>query len=135
MWAHYANSHKGFCVGFDKFSLYESVNGMIGKVIYDGQFPETSLFDDDIISLIPLLHQKSEDWIYEDEYRVTKTGMARQKCILPNNAIREVLLGCKMEDEPKKEIINLVKNKFPTAKIFECKLNDVKFRLDLIPIF
>lgn len=33
MWSHYADSHKGFCVGFDKFELFRLIQGVLEKLI------------------------------------------------------------------------------------------------------
>lgn len=32
MWSHYANSHKGFCIGFDTDLLEETINGTLSPV-------------------------------------------------------------------------------------------------------
>ena len=52
MWAHYANYHQGFCVGFDKDKLDNSnLFGKGGPVNYKDEFPRIDPFDDDLVKL------------------------------------------------------------------------------------
>ena len=134
MWSHYSNSHKGFCVGFDKFILFEVVYGMMGPVIYSDQFPAVGLFDNNSHGLTRILLTKSTDWEYEDEYRITKIDAAKKIFKLPNEAIKEIILGYKMQDNYKDEIIKLAKDRFPHADIYQSQMNLEQFKLDMIPI-
>jgi len=134
MWSHYSNSHRGFCVGFDKFKLWDLIGGVLGPVIYQTEFPAVGLFDNNPNALTTLLMTKSPEWEYENEYRITKVFAARKIYQFPNDAILEIILGYKMPDAEKDEIVKLAKAKFPTAKIFESKMSLEKFKLDMIPI-
>ncbi|MBY0534436.1 MAG: DUF2971 domain-containing protein [Chitinophagaceae bacterium] len=134
MWSHYADSHKGYCVGFDKELLFSHCRGQIGTVLYDDRFPELILFDDSISSLIPFTVTKSKLWGYEKEFRIVKIDGAKEVVTLPNEAVLEIILGCKMPEEDKKEIYKIAAEKFPHAKLFEAKINLNSFKLDLIPI-
>lgn len=134
MWSHYTNSHRGFCVGFDKFILWELIGGSLGRILYQSNFPSVGLFDNNVGTLTTLLTTKSLEWQYEDEYRFTKVGAARQIFKFPDEAVLEVILGYKMPDNEKDEIIQLTKGKFANAKIFESKMSLEKFKLDMIPI-
>ena len=62
MWSHYADSHKGFCVGFDKYVLYELTGGTLAVVQYEKELPKVGIFDDDAGKLLRLLITKSVDW-------------------------------------------------------------------------
>jgi hypothetical protein len=134
MWAHYANSHQGFCIGFDKFILYETISGRLGPVIYSESFPKVGLFDDNLEGLTRILTTKSTDWKYEDEYRITKIDASRKIFKLPDEAIKEIVLGYKMKEEYKYEIVALVKSRFPNARIFQSQMNLEEFKLNMIPI-
>lgn len=131
MWAHYANSHKGMCVGLDRDILYETISGTIGPVNYAGHFPEMSLFDNTTANIIKMLNTKSEHWIYEDEYRLTKIYSANKVYTLPFKAIKEIVLGCNMPMEEKQEIYKLRDEHFPHAKLFETSVNFYEFKLDI----
>ncbi len=64
-WAHYADRHKGICLGFD----VSGSEGKFGRVQYVAKrfaFPQTR----DEAFLWKLLSTKSEAWKYEKEWRV-----------------------------------------------------------------
>lgn len=131
MWSHYANSHKGFCVGLDRDILYEIVKGAIGPVIYDDVFPELSLFGTGAAVIIKMLNTKSKHWKYEDEFRVTKGDSANKAYALPPEAIREIILGCNMPENQRKEIYEVIENKLPHARLYQAQVNDEMFKLDI----
>jgi hypothetical protein len=137
MWSHYADSHKGFCVGFDKNLLFESCisEAQIGRVIYneENKFPEIGLFEDATQSVIKITMTKSNHWEYEDEYRIVKHA-PRKIIKFPNEAIIEIILGCKMSQIHKEKICEIAKLKFSKAQIFEAKMNLNTFILDIIPL-
>ena len=78
MWSHYANCHKGFCVGFDRGILNETVQGSLGPVNYDIDIPKFRLFEDIPDFLVKLLGTKSKVWEYEEEYRIIKMNASKQ---------------------------------------------------------
>lgn len=134
MWSHYANSHRGFCVGFDKFHLWNLIGGMLGPVMYQSEFPTVGLFDENSMALTNLIMTKSPEWEYEDEYRFTKAYAAKQIFNFQNEAVLEIVLGYKMPEEEKNAIVILAKEKFPNAKLFQSQMSLEKFKLDMIPI-
>jgi len=134
MWSHYASSHYGFCVGLDKYALYEAIGGMISPVIYSTEFPTVGIFDDNVEGLTKILITKSTDWDYEDEYRITKLNGYRTAVSLPDRAITEIVLGYKMPEKHKQEVVDLAIKKFPHAKLFQSQMNLERFKLDMIPI-
>lgn len=84
MWAHYADEHRGICIGFDSEVLSELELGNIHleryhslspvKVNYDNLRVDIKelLKDQDFIyenSILKMLTTKSDEWIYEKEHR------------------------------------------------------------------
>ncbi len=134
MWSHYSNSHQGFCVGLDKFILWNLIDGALTKVIYQNEFPSVGLFDDEPGALMNLLSTKSPEWEYEDEYRFIKFDAAGRVLKFPDDAVLEVILGYRMPENEKQEVIQLTREKFKRAKIFECKMSLEQFKLYVIPI-
>jgi hypothetical protein len=134
MWSHYANSHRGFCVGFDKFKLFETAQGMIGKITYSTDFPKVPMFEEGIGGLTQLIMTKSEHWEYEDEYRITKSSASRKTLILDNSAFKEIILGCNIDPKSREEIISVVKAKSTSIKIYDSKIDDKEFKLNLVEI-
>lgn len=102
MWSHYADYHKGYCIGFYKDKLTSSsFFGAGGPVIYprDANFPKispTKEFEPE--SQFLATHHKAFDWKYEEEYRFTKLQYPKpfetsERIIkVPDNFIAEVLI-------------------------------------------
>jgi hypothetical protein len=134
MWSHYSNSHSGFCVGFDKYLLFEQV-GSITKVIYEDQFPVINLFEDPIDYILKLTCIKSKKlWEYENEYRAVKSNFSRKKLILKPETYKEIIFGCNMSQKTKFELIQSLPKIFPRIKIYETVKNKKEFKLDVAPL-
>ena len=134
MWAHYANCHKGFCVGLDRDILYESIGGGIGPVIYSDNFPLMPLFPkgtEGIETIVRILNTKSRHWAYEEEFRITKSQAANKVFTLPPEGITEVVLGCNMSAEDRHSIIEVIDSKLRHVQIIEARTNLYSFKLDL----
>lgn len=136
MWSHYANCHTGFCVGFNSIKLFNLILGALGPVMYDNVMPNVPLFDKlGIEGVTRLLNTKSCDWAYEEEYRIIKSFAANTAFTFEDETIVEkVVLGLKMPEEAKNEIVDLLRSKFPETKIYEATKDLEQFKLNIIPI-
>ncbi|OEC57587.1 hypothetical protein A9G49_05175 [Aeromonas sp. ANP5] len=87
MWAHYANNHEGFCIGYDSELFKEEtssdeqlpISTSAVKMKYNNcrfDFTNTSIdisknHNDKLKSILfHVLTTKSDEWIYEKEYRI-----------------------------------------------------------------
>ena len=141
MWSHYADDHKGFCIGYDVKKLIDSIDyneKIIGpnptaciqeKINYSKVIPEFSLFDRDYEKVVNLLTTKSIDWKYEDEYRILKINSCNKTIKLDDETIKEIILGCKMNNSVKQEIREIVNNNLHGTKILEANMSLKKFKL------
>lgn len=68
MWAHYANSHAGFCVGYSKDEI-KAISTKFGKVAYQSQPYKVNLSQINMEEIESLLFIKSKAWRYEEEWR------------------------------------------------------------------
>lgn len=66
LWAHYANSHKGFCVGYEKSSIVE-VSDKLFDIEYKSEMYPINEYDEKAIERV--LSVKSIDWSNENECR------------------------------------------------------------------
>ncbi len=66
LWAHYANSHKGFCVGYEKNSIAE-VSDKLFDIDYKNEMYSINEYDERTFD--KLLSTKSVDWVIEKECR------------------------------------------------------------------
>ncbi|MBN8678106.1 MAG: DUF2971 domain-containing protein [Chitinophagales bacterium] len=134
MWSHYANSHKGFCIGFDKFELYETTQGMVGNISYSNTFPTMPMFDPGFGGMAMLIMTKSTHWEYEDEYRITKIFAARKIFTIKDTAIKEIVFGCRMSKQSKAEMLDIIKTKKSDIKVFDTVVDDTTFKLNLVSL-
>ncbi len=130
MWSHYANSHKGFCVGFDTTILESASSGYLKKIIYADEFYQIGLFDE-LKEFDKLFLIKSGHWQYEDEYRIVRRGVPNKVFNFPNEAISEIIIGLQMPDNIIQEVLEIAFKKFTKANVYFCKLNPNHFKIDL----
>lgn len=157
MWAHYADSHKGYVIGFDsENSFFQPGNGKaidgLRDVIYSSDraiVPRTGLnpLSRDELALFneQFFFTKSSDWGYEEEVRIlahpaaaddsSKEFAGYKVCLFnfPRDSVREIILGCKMQSDMRDKLVENVRKNYPNAVILQAKLNDKKFDLDVIP--
>ena len=151
MWSHYCESHKGFVIGFDAdndFFSAERIRVRPTRITYsreranasvDGETPPTEFLASDQEFFLT----KSEDWDYEDEYRVLADAKAADRTIdgpstislfsFPRNAVKRVILGCRTSDDVESQIINLLSSKYNDVELFNARLNDREFKMDVVP--
>lgn len=135
MWSHYANSHKGFCIGFDADILYEITGGGLGPVSYSDELPKLRLFGDTFDFHTKQLATKSKIWEYEEEYRVVKSKASKKVIKYPKEMIKKIFLGCKMDLKNKHEIIDFVKQNGINCEIIETSLDKEVFKLNTLRIY
>ena len=131
MWSHYADSHKGYCIGLD-YNILLKIAKTMGSVKYSDKFPKLSLFPKSPVDdFMQLFITKSEDWAYEKEVRIIMRFKARQTIKIPDNCIKEIILGYKMEKKHKNEIMEIIKTKSSPVEIYEATANGERFKLVL----
>jgi len=143
MWAHYADSHKGAVLKFrgnDEFFKkvlnveYEkdlATSGLISKHIRFGMDLTTN-------PAIDFLRTKSSYWRYEQEWRLMGDAvnpvMKREFHLFPPHALKEIYLGCKIQEDKIEEVRSLINGNFKHVKIFKASKNQKEFKLDIDPI-
>lgn len=130
MWSHYANSHRGFCIGFDSEALYDTIEGTIGPVDYQNEIPKMDLFGDTLEFYVKQLSTKSKVWEYEEEYRIVKADGSRTTVKFDKGIIKHIVLGSTMNQKDKDLIIEFVRSEKIPCTISELNLNLETFRLD-----
>ncbi|RZF62539.1 DUF2971 domain-containing protein [Sphingobacterium corticibacterium] len=143
MWSHYANLHKGYCLGLDgrKFaeflaSKYKDYGFKLGPVKYSSDYP--------LIDFTKQLEKettfircftKNQCWGYEDEYRLVFHNKPNEVIAYPKELIKEVHLGCRISEQHKQEIRNfLIENNLDVVKLYQMKVGFESFGLESIPL-
>lgn len=110
MWAHYTESHKGLCLGFDVTQDPELFDVPL-IVQYAPTYPVYNHLTDSSQLAYKVLATKSDHWTYEEEVRVMKIPMPpNQKMSFNPLVLREVLFGCNMSADERQRIKQLAKN-------------------------
>ena len=143
MWGHYADSHKGICIGFDSSELsfaFKEMPLLPERVNYpeDNEYPKWYPLDiynsgqrismsEEMIDQI--YFTKSLDWKYEKEWRIIfpENGSTSQK--INSNAIVSVHLGCEIEESAKETIINWCLLRERKPKVYQMKKDKISYSL------
>lgn len=146
MWAHYADSHRGFVVEFDENSPFfdrrvtpEDELHHLRKVSYSTMRPSLTLADvEDFSSFMT----KGVDWEYEAEWRMimpleaaSKINKAGKQVVhlyeFPADAMTSVILGCRMNAEKKEEIRKILANSlhFEHVRCVEAEIDNEHYRI------
>ncbi|MFZ0596793.1 MAG: DUF2971 domain-containing protein [Flavobacterium sp.] len=113
LWAHYANSHRGFCIEYDLDKLVDSYiheSKSHFPVLYNLKpseldFTDISQASTDSGSLLQKIFAcKSKEWEYEKEYRIVTNDFGIQNYDF--DAVKSIYFGLKMPDYQKKEMMD-----------------------------
>ncbi len=117
MWSHYADSHKGICIGYiidDKYCkennvIFEKVKYKKHEFINKNPEEYEGLLEDSFLI-------KNNEWCYENEYRMISYNMKKDKIEAPE--IKEIIFG-----------INTTKEEVELVKKILCDKNEVLFKV------
>lgn len=133
MWSHYSSSHTGICIEFDaskKGTLFWEAM----KVCYEEDYPIVNLMDlNKPEEYRKAFLTKSTHWKYEEERRILKNEEKGGPGIykFPPELLTGVILGVRISEENKNKVIEWV-SKYPTTiTVFQSKLNNRKYQLDI----
>lgn len=158
MWAHYADSHKGICIGFDSGAAPFSATRRVEYSDERAQIaPKTAGEDERLIQLALLT--KSLHWSYEEELRVIKRPVSddekdyyrrlfeadpeeeeRIAELLASeggagnydfdpSAVRVIYLGAQVSPELKSKIVEMVRAISPFVRIEQMEMDRRRFEL------
>ncbi|HCV44261.1 MAG TPA: hypothetical protein DGH68_12305 [Bacteroidetes bacterium] len=138
-WAHYGDSHKGFCIGFDtealnEFCLMRSLKTklptVLMKVNYTREYPLVNPYK---ISNQQRMEYtfltKSVDWEYEREYRILLPQGANVLLSVPSHALKRVIIGCQASDDDRQALMRVVEKRGNDIQVFVAKTSPDDFRL------
>ncbi len=132
MWSHYADSHKGICVGFNPQKLIDSIcPTWVAPIQYSFEYPKISILEHPEQILEILLFNKSIDWHYEKEIRYVKNTIdGGCEIKIPVDTIEEIYLGCLVDADTEHSVMEIMTSKYPHARIIRYKKNELTFKLE-----
>lgn len=116
MWSHYAENHRGYCIGFDEKRIrFCQKFGKVKRVEYSSLYPEPNSLNKNKLTYEQKYFHKSIDWKYEQEIRLMNIYNGNEEPnrieVLENKYIKEVILGLNTPKKHKSEIISIAKDK------------------------
>lgn len=147
MWAHYADRHTGYVIGFDCkdkwFNCRISKNDDLRdlrKVEYIENRPTLTLHDMDSKDIF---FCKSKEWAYEKEWRIIKPLDAANYieprnpypiCLFsfPREIIKEIILGCMISNENKSNILKILREnkEYKDVIVYQSELDKESYKLN-----
>jgi hypothetical protein len=136
MWSHYADSHRGFCVGFGR-----TPNNALGRqarpVVYQSDYPHLSAANFNPAtnpnSIDQLWLVKATDWAYEREWRImTDAGNQSYTFDAP---IASIIFGLRMEERDRNSVREALSNSAERPTFYEVNPvpNQFAFQLRGLP--
>jgi hypothetical protein len=136
MWSHYGDQHRSVCVGFDRDLLLENVpTNSSGNQLY------TEIVKVEYTKIRPneedrkAIFKKSEEWMYEDEYRIISSAKKGHPqwgpgiWNIPISAIKEVVIGARIEQALQARIVEIIKLTRPDIELKKAVLHAHTFDL------
>ncbi|MDN3714839.1 DUF2971 domain-containing protein [Vibrio breoganii] len=155
MWAHYADEHKGFCIGFNEEKLIKNTKpvhaqdvvyqdelpyeGVIERIKYFASNPpaqarfqnSTNSIVGDILS--SSIGVKYTNWKYEKEVRLLKARYGAYE--FDSSSVKSIAFGLRMEDRDKRTLRALLSgDEWAHLLWFEARKLPDKFGLEFIKI-
>ncbi len=137
LWAHYGNSHSGYCVKYNLEKLIQFENKMREKIVvrYENKPPIYFLTDflgakDVSLILWKLLGIKSKSWAYESEVRLICDPSGKHE--YDYRAVEAIYFGLKAKKSIKQKVMKTLAGR--GIKYFEIKLVNNAYKLIAEPI-
>ena len=154
MWSHYTNTYQGYVIGFDgNHEFFHTKTDVFSKAMdvrYSKERPDMTKVSTPFSSEINIeeafnvLLTKSDHWSYEEEVRMFAIPQ-KEHCVgfdnnnqplflfkFPPEIIKEIILGYRLSNRLKKEIAEIVREKYPSANIFEAVPDLKVFDLQIV---
>lgn len=136
LWAHYADSHKGFCIQYDldllvNQNIYQDLH--IFPVVYKKELPSISIEDiskERDYFFRKVFGTKSNLWTYEKEIRVITDTFGEND--YDYSAVIAIYFGYRMLDQHKKKMMNRLQGR--GIKYFQMYLEDNSYKFRERPV-
>jgi hypothetical protein len=135
MWSHYSRNHRGVCL---EFGVDHSKFAYAVGVQYQEEYPPFSLHDPESYRSTMLL-TKSDDWAYEQEYRLICprfTDLEEHPFIMDGNYLpigqtdlKSIILGCQATDATIASAKALAAKHAPAVAVRKATRSPNKYRL------
>lgn len=134
MWAHYANSHKGFCIGYKFEDIIKKFGINLLPVIYSEEYSvirSYEMFVDYDEFFLDEWRSKSIEWSYEREWRLV--GDYRKNEPYEKGQISDMVkpfciyMGVNIDMEVRNQLMEICRER--EIKLFQMHLSEKSYRL------
>lgn len=148
MWAHYADGHKGAVIEFtpnveqDSVFLasrpvqYSKIRPLLYRSAKDMiEHSFTMTIDQSVAKIVDgLIFTKSEEWRYEQEYRLSIPDMVPEgenfsTLRFDFTELSSIFFGCRMPTDQKQELAHFARCINPNTLLFECVLSRREYEI------
>lgn len=136
LWAHYANSHKGFCIEYDSdllVSSFKTEKAFTFSVSYGNNPPQITIKDMPIKNdglIYKMTAYKSKRWEYEKEYRIINDNFGKQS--YDYKAVKSIYFGLRMQTDQKMQMMEKLSDREIRFYQIEHLENSYKFKATLL---
>ncbi len=146
MWSHYSDGHKGVVLRFKCMPEQDTILCAAMPVKYQSKYP-TICTDEEYLkhytgqNELPLdelyermVFTKNVNWSYEKEWRCVGPRLnidtEFQENQIFKEEIDEIYLGCRISNEDKEQLLNIIENDFAHVVVYEAKAKSHEFGLE-----
>jgi len=147
LWSHYADSHRGYAIGFDPDHPYFHALSELGTITHPNPVTYTTqrsfIRKNDHDLYTKMFCEKPIDWAYEEEFRIfrqfsdltTNAGLDKADYLIyladiPPDVIRSIYIGAQAGQPFKDRLVNTVSGHKIKASIFEMKFSGSEYRVE-----
>lgn len=134
LWSHYADAHRGICIGFDTSILAQHFGRNIFLVNYDDKFPDVA-FSRKVRreSVKKIITHKSKAWRYEKEVRIITDFKGYHN--FDSRAIKEIILGLRVNKSQISTLLLLLNScKYSVSDVKKVTIKNDEYRVQFDPI-
>ncbi|MEN5380627.1 DUF2971 domain-containing protein [Sphingobacterium kitahiroshimense] len=139
MWAHYADKHKGICIGYDLFKIKDTIADVNKEsafipVNYVNEIVALSNFTD-INTIFHWFGTKHSFWSYEEEVRLISRPFdysKENKCLFPiqKENVIEIYCGYNINEIDLNNLKDILRSDYPHVKLFQIQPDYDAFTLE-----
>ena len=149
MWSHYADDHKGVCIGFSIRWLIQSL-----RLVKPGGILDFAGVKDQCVPLVvqyqntlpvweaglgnsidDVFSAKAYCWAYEQEWRIFALNAANKKQNFMSPAFAEVILGARMSEQDEtrlvRSVVNRKDNAYRAVKFMKAKTSRDEYKMEI----
>ncbi len=134
MWSHYADKHKGACIGFstERLKTFFKTDSQFCKVKYYREIHSKNISNHRVDAIVHWICSKGKTWNYEKEIRIILGSNPTEFQKIDTTLIKQVIFGCNVANEEKERIEKLIfeQRKYDWIKTSEMKISNKKFKLN-----